>query len=1505
MACSPAHRLLSLLSASILVTAAVFAGTPPPVLGEAPALPLARITQRIDETSLIPLHGNTHPLAVAKFDMGAAPAIMPANRLLLVLRRSAQQEADLQTYLVSVQNSGSENYRKWLTPEDFGKRFGVSDADLAVVQTWLQGHGFSVNKVAKGRMAIEFSGTAGAVESAFHTSIHRYMINGEQHLANATDPKIPSALEPVVAGLAELSDFTPKALAKRGPGGRYNPKTHRIEPTYTTGDSSSGYYIFLGPADAATIYDTPTSLNATPPGKLFDGTGVTIGIAGDSNIDVTQNANYRATFGLSAKATAVVVDGADPGENGDAIEAYLDTEVSGGIAPNANVILYTAADTELDAGLFLAIGRALDDNQVDILNVSFGGCEASQGASGNQFLYDLWEQAAAQGISVTVSTGDNGSAGCDNPDTETAAQDGLAVNGLASTPYNIAVGGTDFDVLLSDFPSSFTQYVDINNTLPNHRSALGYIPEEPWNNSTMSNTTLSVNAPLTSYLNIVGGGGGVSSCATQTATACVSGYATPSWQSGFATDTSGRNLPDVSFLAANGFYGALWGLCTDLDSDQSGNPVTDCAGNPTSGNDFNLTGVGGTSASAPAFAGILALVKQKVGARLGQADYVLYDLAKSNYSTVFHDVATGNNSVACTAGSPDCVQNTVGNDYLSGYDTKVGYDEASGLGSVDGNQLVSNWAGVALSATTSSLTLNGGTAAVNITHGAKVTVGTSVTGGGGTPAGDVALVDNINPAQFPNNDSLGFFTLQDGTVNGFVTNLPGGSYSVSAHYGGSSTFAESDSNAIPVKVAPESSSIALQLTGYYDPATGEKASTPYYGFYFVLDAEPYGSSSSASSPNGAATGTVTFLNGSAKLGSSTIGSDGIAELDTNTIPAGNNSLTASFPGDSSFLASTSAPAALSVTPAVTTVSAPVLSTNSAFAGSSVTMQASLSNIDSLGDAPTGTVTFFDQTSAGTTTLGTVNLQGTAGTAYAFAGGSASYTTTLLPVGNDSITAVYNGDANYAASPVSGASSVTVLAGQTTLKMDPAATTIKVNQSLLVAMTLSTVAGLNAPTGTVTITSNGYTSPAAAVASGKVSITIPANTLPLGSDTLIANYSGDTYYSAATGTAVIQVNSIGTLKPIVTVTPGASPNLTYPLLVTATVAGTASEPVPTGTVKLVTASYSFAPLTLVNGTATYSILTGVLPVGTDSLQLSYSGDSNYTSGSATGEVVIGTTPGISVTPAAPTIEVSQTLSVAVAVQGNLLLPTPTGTVTLTSGTYTSAATAISASAATIVIPANSLAVGTDTLTATYSGDKDYNPSSSTATVTVSALPPTFALTNGGNISIAPGATTGNQSLITVTPANGFTGAVTLSAAIASGPAGAVDSPTFSYTGNPVTITASGPGTATIIVATTAATTSSLAPGSLSRPTKGGVPWYPAGGVALASLVLLGIPARHRKFRALVGLFILLGVFAASVVACGGGSSHHGNPGTTPGAYTVTVTGTSGTLTGTTTITVTVN
>ena len=423
-----------------------------PAFAQQAAVNPARVTQVVDNSVLATLKGNIHPLARPEYDRGPANASLPADRMQLVLQRSPGQEIALRQFLGSLQDTNSSQYRKWITPEQFGAQYGVSDADILAVSTWLASQGFKVNKVNKAHTIIEFSGSIGQLQTAFHTQIHSFVVNGGQHLANVSDPQIPAALAPVVAGLSSMNNFFPTPQHTKPQLGKYDKATKKLVPELTLGSASEGYFLYLVPGDAATIYDSPNAWNVNFKGTTsYTGTGVSIGIAGDSNIATSDVDDYRSLFGLPAATPTVVVDGNDPGVNGDVIEALLDLEVSGGLAPGATQTLYTAANTNLDAGLFLAINRALDDNAINILNVSFQGCEAHQGSSGNLFINSLWEQAASQGITVTVASGDAGSAACDNDDTQQQAQNGLQVNGLASTPFNVAVGGTDFDVLATDF----------------------------------------------------------------------------------------------------------------------------------------------------------------------------------------------------------------------------------------------------------------------------------------------------------------------------------------------------------------------------------------------------------------------------------------------------------------------------------------------------------------------------------------------------------------------------------------------------------------------------------------------------------------------------------------------------------------------------------------------------------------------------------------------------------------------------------------------------------------------------------------------------------------------------------------------------------------------------------------------------------------------------------------------------------------------------------------------
>lgn len=436
---------------------------------------------------------------------------------------------------------------------------------------WLESHGLKLETVSLGRTNIAFSGTLSQVEEAFHTSIHSFTANGRQFFSNTSDPQIPSALAPVVMGVAHLNTIQPRPHYVRGSTGRFNPESKRLEPVngaspYLTlpNEPYSAYFLFVVPADAATIYDTPNSYNANfAGGTSYTGAGVKIGVGGDAVISASNVVNFRSVFLGSTYATGPTMNyctssnscSATAGggyDSEDEDEAYIDTELSGGIAPGAAIYYYASGGA---GDLTTGIEAAIDANVVDIFSLSFGDCEADMGTSGNAQINSYWQQAATQGIAVMVSTGDSGSAGCDYDVNE--ASGGLQVSGFATTPYNVAVGGTDFYAL----NNSFTTYVSTSQGSSStfYRTALGYIPESTWNDSTTVDTTISANVTSTntcatgnSTTNILAGSGGASSV-----------YSKPSWQSGTGVPADGkRDIPDVSLMAGNGCDPASWLICT-------------------------------------------------------------------------------------------------------------------------------------------------------------------------------------------------------------------------------------------------------------------------------------------------------------------------------------------------------------------------------------------------------------------------------------------------------------------------------------------------------------------------------------------------------------------------------------------------------------------------------------------------------------------------------------------------------------------------------------------------------------------------------------------------------------------------------------------------------------------------------------------------------------------------------------------------------------------------------
>jgi hypothetical protein len=841
------------------------------------------IVEPVSEAHLTVLKGNTHPLARREFDLGSAPATLPMQRMLLVLKRSPQQQSALKKLLDDQQDKHSPNYHKWLTPELFGRKFGPSDGDIQAISAWLQSHGFQVS-ATKGRTVIEFSGSASQVKETFHTAIHKYVVNGEQHWANASDPQIPAALAPAVSGVLTLHNFIkrPQSHLIKEPAVAQIIPGNKPQVTFPAQNGQPITHA-LGPHDYATIY------NITPSYNSVQGAGVTIGVVGRSNLygnnglgfpgeDVT---SFQSVFFLPTNFPHIILNGPDPGDlgGGEEGEATLDTTWSGAIAYLANVDLVVSATTNTTDGIDLSEVFIVENNLADIMTESFSGCELFATDAQLAFTYRLAEQAAAQGITSIVSTGDNGAEGCDDPSVAPATNP-VSVNLLASTPFNVAVGGTMFNENGQDSKYWGTEP-------PVAESAISYIPENVWNES----------GPTAGLWSSSGG----ASAGNIQAGGTTPGVPKPSWQSGVAGIPADgvRDLPDVSLTAAghDPYLVCLKGSCF-----------------PDSQGRFFIYFASGTSASAPAFAGIMALVDQQMfnlgqSRRQGQPNYVLYRLAASQ------DLLQCNGSNTTTPPDPKCTFNDTmnGNNAVPGelnygainakYQAGVGYDLATGLGSVNVANLVANWNSVSFNPTTTTLDLNPKS---NITHGSAVSVNVSVvpTTGTGTPTGDVSL---IAATPFPVQTSMGGYSLNNGVVASSTSQLPGGgSYNVTAHYAGDATYAASDSNPIFMTVSPEPSTIAVS-----GPLTQDAN-----GFYTVpFSNGPYGSpvfiraDVQGTSGHGVPTGSVVFTDSAGPIpngmSSPLLNSEGNTSIRTIFFDAGTHTISAAYGSDSSFNSSMS------------------------------------------------------------------------------------------------------------------------------------------------------------------------------------------------------------------------------------------------------------------------------------------------------------------------------------------------------------------------------------------------------------------------------------------------------------------------------------------------------------------------------------------------------------------------------------------------------------------------
>jgi Pro-kumamolisin, activation domain/Bacterial Ig-like domain (group 3) len=1128
--------IVCLAITSVLALFVPFAGA------QSVAIP-SRIVQPVDEANRTVLTGNTYYLARAQYDKGAAPASLPMERMLLLLRRGPDQESALEQLLQQQQNAGSPNYHNWLTPQQFGAQFGPSAQDIQTVVSWLQSHGFAVNRVSNGATVIEFSGSAGQVQSAFHTAIHRYSVGGAEQWANASNPSIPTALAPVVVGIDTLHNFPRKAMhvvsgvySKNRSNGQIK-LVRSTKPLFTLNCGNPPTPCFgLGPFDFATIYNVLPLWNATP---ANDGTGQTIAVIGETDVVNSDIESFQKLFGLPVKDPVFIVDGPDPGISpGDETESDLDLEWAGSIAKGATIKFVVSATTNTTLGVDLAAQFAVDQNIAPIISESYGLCEAVLGTAGNQFFNSLWQQAAAQGITAVLAAGDSGSAGCDGHDNAppAPAEFGLQVSGFASTPYNVAVGGTDFNDIAS--PSTFWKPTSDPVT---QESAVGYIPEVPWDDTCTSSALSFFGFPGTAIANCnnlellqdvvdtVGGGGGKSSCTVgdgQDITSCSGGYAKPSWQTGLGVPADQkRDIPDVSLFAADGFFTSTFYIICEADQ-------TDGVSCDAQNGEF--LGVGGTSASAPSFAGIMAMVDQKTASRQGNANYVLYKLAaqtganctsatagSTSSTCAFYDITTGTNAMPCDGTPADdpvnCGPPGINNiGILTGYTATRGYDLVNGLGSVNVANLVKNWStfsvGFKPSATTLALSPVSG-----IVHGTpvNVTIGVSaVAPATGTPTGNVALEapTSIDPG-------VTSFVLAAAGVSSTTDVLPGGSYSVTAHYPGDSVFGPSDSSPVAVTVTPEPSNVAVSVITIDSNGNGEPFTSGTYGSIVFPRVDVTGNSH-----NGFPSGSVTFKDNNQPLTPALtlpLNSQGNA-LPTNpifTFAPGSHSLSASYAGDASFNASASTtPAAFTVQQASIAIS--VNAARIIQLGAAATVSGFL-NGTNCGNPPTGTMTFFN----GATQLGSSQPVQATSLSGCVIEATSTVNTNAFSQGFNTLTSKYSGDTNYAGGT---SSSIMIdVQGLSTSTVSASPMTIQQGQSVsLTATVVSNKSGGPMPTGNVNFffegpASSGPLGTAVNLENGQAQLTTSA--LPAGTVQVSADYNGDANYSGSSATTSEQVN----------------------------------------------------------------------------------------------------------------------------------------------------------------------------------------------------------------------------------------------------------------------------------------------------------------------------------------------------------------------------------------------
>jgi subtilase family serine protease len=807
--------------------------------------PAERIKTEIDDAERAIIPGSHSPLARAENETGRMAAGTALQGINIVFSRTPAQEADLQALLAAQQDPTSPSYHQWLAPEEFGARFGVADADIAKVRSWLEKRGFTVDGVSRSKNRITFSGTVEQVEATFGTEMHYYKVNGETHFAASQDVSVPAAVSSLVLAVTNLSTFRPK------PHIRFKGPQPVVSPNFTSSQTQNH---FLTPNDVATIYDITPAYNAG-----YNGAGQSIAVVGQSDIVMTDIENFQTAAGFTPVKDPVRVlvpnSGTATVKSGDEAESDLDLEYASTIANGATIYFFYVG-SGAGYGVFDSIQYAVTDAAIrpQIISISYGLCETSLGSAGYSSLNSVLAQAATQGQSVVAASGDAGSTDCSGTaGLTTAQQQAVAVDFPASSQYVTGMGGTEFPA--GDVATTNTTYWQAAVGSDVISSALKYIPEQVWNDDVATGVLSS-------------SGGGVSTLTPR-----------PTWQTGVpGIPPSGtfRFVPDVSLSSSPNNAGYLY-----CSSDTSTKVTGSCSHGFRDTNNTNLTLAGGTSFAAPIFAGMLAIVNQKLGKAQGLVNPTLYTLAANaaTYASAFHDITSGGNQCALSS-TTICSGPAV-----SEYAATTGYDEASGLGSVDFFNLLSAWPGSSTAPVVSKTTLSAATMtpAPGASDLITITVASGSSSSTAVPTGTLTIVVDGTMAT----SSL---ALANGSATYTFSSTTAGAHAITATYSGDTTYAASNGSlTVTVTAVASQTTVSAATT---TPAVGAND--------LITITVASGSASSTATPTGTLTIAVDTTTQSPTL---TLAS-GSATYTFSSTAAGSHTITATYSGDSLYAAST-------------------------------------------------------------------------------------------------------------------------------------------------------------------------------------------------------------------------------------------------------------------------------------------------------------------------------------------------------------------------------------------------------------------------------------------------------------------------------------------------------------------------------------------------------------------------------------------------------------------------